>query len=242
MSQYITSPFKPPVQLLIPGTPSYLWGSFNARTGPTIGRLISDAGAATVGTAVFQIQSGNAPAVGSLVTIVGASNNANFNVTNAVILTAVTNMDTGVCTITFAISSTTQATLADNGIVQIPQPEVGEAVVAGASVPVSASFSTANPDQGKVITAIVSFPSSPAGLSVTSVVLQGADQDIDSEYVNVSGTIASVAGGVVTGGSWNSGQGTVSTIQQVNQLNFRFYRFFTTGVTGTGTIVAKIED
>ena len=178
MPSYVTSPFKAPVQLLVPGTPSYVLGSFNNRTGPTTGRLISDAGVTTTGTAVFQIQSGNAPVAGSLITILGASNSPNFNVTNAVIISASTNMDTGVCTVTFAITSTNQGTLPDNGLVIIPQPEVGETVVNGASVPVSASFSTANPDQGRVVTAIISFPTIPT--TVTGVFLQGADQDIDA--------------------------------------------------------------
>ena len=226
MSQYITSPFKPSPTLLITGKPFYGYGSYNDRTGPTLGRLISDSGVTTVGTAVFQIVSGNAPIAGALVTIVGAANSANFNVTNAVILSASTNMDTGVSTITFTITSTTQGTLADNGIVQIPQPEIGETVVAGSSIPCAGSFSTANPDQKRGVTAVVSFPVLPVA---ALVVLQQAVQDIDSEYATIN-TVATVAGSAVTTGP----QITVDPVLG------RFFRFNISGVSGVGTIVAKL--
>lgn len=228
MSQYVTSPFKQSPALLVAGRPSYVFGSWNDKTGPTIGQLLSDAGVTTVGTAVFQIQSGNIPIVGSSITIVGASNSPNFNVTNATVLTVVANADTGVVTVTFAISSTNQATLADSGIVQIPQPEIGEAIVnATASVPVALSFSTANPDEARGITVVVSFPSLPTAAGVS---LQQAVQDIDSEYKNVA-TVATVSGGVITAGP----QITVDPVLG------RFLRLYIEASGGTlPTIVGKI--
>lgn len=243
MPQYITSPFKPPVQLLVPGTPSYVLGSYNNRTGPTLGNVISDSGNGTTGTVVFQILSGNAPVQGALITIVGTANSAGaFNVTNAKITAVTTDMNSGISTVSF-LSATVQASTPDGGQVQIPQPEIGEMVFTGASFPVNSSYSTASPDQGKVITVEVSFPTIPT--TVTGVFLQGANQDIDSEYADISGPITTVVAGVVTpagSGSWNSGQGTTGTIQAVNQLNFRFYRLRVAGVVGAGTIVGKIED
>jgi hypothetical protein len=122
----------------------------------------------------------------------------------------------------------------------VPQIEIGETVVTGASISVNSSYSTASPDQGKVLTAVVSFPTPPT--TVSGVFLQGADRDYDPEFVDISQAIASVAASVVTGGSWNSGQGTTGTIGQVNQLNYRFYRIRVAGVVGPGTIVAKLED
>src|ERR1700681_1493389 len=98
MPAYQSTPFKEPVKLVITGHPEYLWGSWNDRTGPTYGHIITDAAVTTTATVVFQIASGNAPIAGSLITIRGASNSVNFNVVNAVVISAVTNMDTGVCT------------------------------------------------------------------------------------------------------------------------------------------------
>src|SRR5271156_3659758 len=98
MSQYVTSPFKQPVQLLIQGTPSLVYGSLNNNTGPTLGNVLSNSAATTTGTLVFQILSGNIPIPGSLITVVGSANSAGvFNTTNSTLLTVVTNAQ-GVCT------------------------------------------------------------------------------------------------------------------------------------------------
>jgi hypothetical protein len=242
MPAYQLTPFKQPVQLLIPGTPSYVLGSFNNRTGPTLGKVISDGGNGTTATVVVQILSGNAPLLGSLITIVGTANSAGaYNVTNAVISSVSTDMNSGISTISF-LSATSQAGTPDGGQFQIPQPEVGETVFTGTSVPVNSSYSTASPDQGKVITVNVNFPTPPT--TVSGVFLQAANFDIDSDYVDVSGPITTVTAGVplAGGGSWNSGQGTTGTIQAANQLNYRFYRVRVAGVVGAGTIVARIED
>ena len=182
MSQYNKSPFKPTPRLLVAGTPEYVFGSYNDRVGPTLGNVISDSAATTTATVVFQIVSGNAPVAGSLITIVGTANSAKiFNVTNAAIAT-VSTTDAGVCTVTFTIASTTQATTADGGQVIVPQPEVGEALtVAGyASVPVACPFNNAEMENGKSITTSVTLPA--GNITSATVVLQGANIDLDSEY------------------------------------------------------------
>lgn len=227
MSQYQQTPFKAAPALLISGRPVYLYGSYNDRTSPTFGYVISDSAVGTVGTVVFRIVDGNAPIVGALITVRGTANGGgNFNVTNATILTTTTDTNSGVTTVTYAISSTTQASTADNGQVEIPQPEIGETIVAGSSVPAAVSFSTANPDQKRGVTAVVSFPTIP---TAALVVLQQAVQDIDSEYATIN-TVATVAGGVVTTGP----QVTIDPVLG------RFFRFNTSGITGSGTIVAKL--
>ena len=113
MPAYITSPFKPSPELLVAGRPSYLWGSYNDRTGPTIGSVISDqVNASNTAAVVFQILSGNIPVVGALATIVGTANSGNtFNVTNAPII-GVTATPAGIITIQFAMNFPTQALLA----------------------------------------------------------------------------------------------------------------------------------
>ena len=73
--------------MLIQGTPEYVFGSFNDKTGPTQGFVVSvQSNGSTTGTILFQITSGNVPVSGALITVVGTTNaGGNFNVTNATI-------------------------------------------------------------------------------------------------------------------------------------------------------------
>jgi hypothetical protein len=228
MPSYQSTPFKEPVKLVIAGHPEYLWGSWNDRTGPTFGNVIQSLGLGATGEIVFQIRSGNAPVVGALITVRGTNRSSNFNVVNAVIIATTTVMDTGVCAVAYAISSTTLPIGADAGEVEIPQPEVGEPLVNGASAPVTVSFSTANSDQKRGITVVVSFPSIPTAAVVT---LQQAVLDREEEYANVA-VVATVAGGVITVGP----QVTVDPVLG------RFFRVNNSGVSGgtLPTVVTKL--
>jgi hypothetical protein len=230
MSAYIKSPFKPAPRLLVAGTPEYLLGSYNDKTGPTFGYVISDSAVTTTGTVTFRIASGNVPFVGALITVVGTANaGGNFNVTNATILTVVCT-DAGICTVTYAITSSSVAVgTADSGEVLVPQPEVAAALVTGASEPVALPAINSLNSQEHVITAVVAFPSLPTSVIVS---LQQAVIDLDSEYADVA-VVATVAGGVVTAAG---GQITVDPVMA------RFLRFNAGTVTG-GTlpsIVAKL--
>jgi hypothetical protein len=231
MSAYITSPFKPSPTLLIPGFPTYLWGSWNDKTGPTTGNVLSNSAVTTTATVTVQILSGNVPFVGAKITVVGSQNSANFNVTNATILTVSAAMvpDAGIYTLTYAISSTTQGTLLDGGQFIIPQPEVGEALAAGASVPAVMPYGNATFNQNQGLTAVVSFPSLPTSVIVS---LQQAVQDLDSEYATVA-TVATVSGGAVTAA------GSQIT---VDPTLGRFFRFSNGTVIGgtLPTIIAKL--
>jgi hypothetical protein len=240
MPAYVTSPFKPVPALLVSGNPSYLYGSFDDKSSPTQGAVLTNAGVTTTATLAFLITSGKIPVVGELITVIGCANSANFNVTNVAIASVSVVAATGVCTVTYAISSTTQGTLADVGAVFIPRAEVGEALGNGSSAPVAAPFNNPQVDQGKVLSVSVKFPSLP---TATTVKLQGANFDIDAEYEDIA-TVATVAGGVVTvGPDWNTGQGASGTAAGVNQLNYRFYRLNVSGTSGgsSPTIVGKIE-
>lgn len=242
MPSYIMSPFKPSPQLAVAGTPSYLFGSYNDRTSPTLGFVISDSAVTTTGTVTFQIISGNIPIVGALITVVGTANAAGaFNVTNATILT-VTTTNTGVCSVTYAITSSTVAVgTPDAGQVIVPQTEVGEAVGSGtvpyASVPVARPFNNPEMQEGQSLTATLNMS---AGLSGVAAVLQGADIDLDSEYqpIHTFGT-----SGLST---FQSGQDTPAAAGNSNPggapvLNYRFYRFNISAATGSGTVIGKIE-
>ena len=231
MPAYQLTPFKQSPALMYPGTATYLWGSWNDKTGPTVGNIISDSAVTTTATVKFQIISGNVPKVGSLIAVVGAANSANFNITTPTPILTVSvanNPDTGIYTVTYAIASTSQGTLADGGQVIIPQPEVAEALTATTSVPAAMPYGNATFNQNQGLTAVVSFPSLPTSVVVS---LQQAVHDLDSEYQTVA-TVATVAGGAVTG----------SPQITVDPTLGRFFRFSNGTVTGgtLPTIVAKL--
>ena len=229
MPSYIKSPFKPSPAVIISGTPLYLFGSFNDRTGPSIGKVLSNSvDSFNNATVTFELQSGNIPVAGSLITIAGTSNSAGvFNVTNSVIASVSSVLLTGIVTVIFSLAASAQANTADSGQVIIPQPEVGEALVNGASVPGALVSQGARLEQGRAVTAVVTFPSMP---TTATVKLQQAVKDIDSEYADLA-TVTSVAGGVQTGGQVTL-QGTLGL----------FLRFNVSGAAGGSSplLVAKL--
>jgi len=256
MSFYLKTPFKPTPVALILGTPEYLYGSFNDKTGPTFGYVQSNSAAGTTGTLVFRIVSGNVPAVNSLITVVGCANSVNFNVTNATILSVLCT-DAGMCTVTYTVSATTQASTPDGGQVTIAQPEVPNnltaaivsnlATNAGASAPVAAPVGA--PASGRSISVTLSLLANsttfPSTLTGVTAVIQGANMDLDSEYATV-GTITA-AGAAGNTYEWQSGQGDDNAAGTgalaeagVNIPNFRFYRLNISAATGAGYIVGKI--
>jgi hypothetical protein len=200
---------------------------------------------------VFRITSGNVPFVNSLISVVGTANSAGvFNVTNATILTVVCT-DAGICTVSYAVSSTSQTSTPDGGEVTINQSEIPDYLSAAivAAVP-AASFPVAAPvgatTIGRSISVTVCLVANSAtyesNLSGTTVVIQGANLDLDSEY-NTVGTIVTV-GSQGNTYDWQSGEGDTQTgtlaAGSVNLPNFRFYRLAVTAATGVGYIVGKI--
>lgn len=233
MPAYILSPFKPTPNAISPGMPTYLWGSFNDKTGPTVGQVLSDSGNGTTSTVVIRILGGNVPIVSTLsvplITIVGSANAGGaYNVTNATILSisAAASPDEGVYTVTFAgtgVSTSAQ----DSGLFQIPQPEVAEVLVTGASIPAVMPYNIFNANMNQGITVVVGFVGTLPTAAVIN--LQQAVQDLNSEYANVA-VVATVAGSAITVGPQITVDPTLG----------RFFRLNTTGLTGTGAIVAKL--
>jgi hypothetical protein len=257
MSFYQLTPFKVSPRLMVQGTPEYMLGSYPTDVAPTQGVVLSDSAATTTATVTVKIYQGNIPLPGSLITIVGSANSAGiFNVTNATILTvsAPAPVDEGVYTITFAIASTTQATTIDSGLFMVPQPEVGDALTAAivAALPISSApivSPVAGPNSvGKSLSCTITLPAStaaiPSTLAGVTVVLQGANFDLDGQY----NTVGTIGVGMLAGNTyeWQSGQGDPTApsnslaIGNVNLPNFRFYRVQVTAATGAGPIVAKL--
>lgn len=233
MSYYVTSPFKPTPASLQGGKPEYLWGSFDDRSAPTSGPVLqTSTNGTTTATLTFQIVAGNIPSIGDLITVIGTANGSgNFNVTNVQVL-SVTTTNSGVCTVTYTIPTTATPTspTADVGAVLIPRIELSENLHNGASVPVAVPAQNPVPNQGRIITVVVSFPTVPQN---AQIFLQEAIKDQDSEY-NTIATVAVIANSVISPTSGN----VFSTAVEVNG---RFYRLLATGVTGVGgSIIGKI--
>ena len=229
MPYYINSPFKGSPKLLVPSTPLYLLGSYNDRVGNTRGPVITDEGNGTTSTVVFNILEGNIPLVGALVYIEGSANaSGDYNADGATILTVSTTA-AGVCTITFA-GSGNSVTASDTGMVVIPQPEIGETLVEGASIPCAMPYNNVVANLNQALTAVISCPSlsgSPAASA--TVYLQQAVKDMDSEYQDV---------GFDRHYFWWRNQRMPQAT--VDPTLGRFFRFYVDDVEGTGTIVAKL--
>lgn len=230
MPNYQLTPFKAPPQLFMPGQAAYVRGSWSDKTGPTLGNVISDSGTGSVSTVTFKITSGNIPVVGALISIVGSQNAAGgYNVVNAILtsVSAPASPDEGVYTVQFS-NTASSASASDSGMVQIPQPEVPEALAAGASVPCVVPYNIMNANLNEAITVVVSFPSLPTSVIVY---LQQAIQDLDAEYATVA-TVATVAGGTVSGNLQTTIDPTLG----------RFFRLLNGTVVGgtLPTIIAKM--
>ena len=93
------------VRALMPGTPEYLYGSWNQDTSITrmlVSSVKLAAGTATLGVAVV---GGNIPAVGSLLSVTGTQTDGGvFNVTRAPLTGVTIDAVTGVGTVTFALT------------------------------------------------------------------------------------------------------------------------------------------
>ena len=252
MSQYVTSPYKQPVQQLIQGKPEYVYGGYNDKTVDAQGYIISDSGTGSVSTVVYQQTQGNLPIPGSLVTILGSANAAGaYNVTN-VVLTAVSANDFGTITITFA-GSGSSASAPDSGQVRVPVIEIGDNLTAGlvsalpySSVPVAAVVGATV--VGRATSATVTFPANstafPSTLSGVTVNIQAANFDRDDHFNTIG--VLTAAGSAGNSYEWQSGEGVPTApsnaiaVGNVDILSFRFYRLQITAATGAGYVVGSI--
>lgn len=240
MPAYDNSPFKPVPKLLIPGQNTYLFGSLSTNEAPATFQVQTVAIAANVATVTGTMLGGNYPAVASLISIRGTqSGSGEFNVTNVALASVTTAPATSGITVTFALAGANLTAAADAGKAIVPLPEVGEAVAAGASLACTPQNNETFLEVGRLLSTTVKFPTLPTAVTV---VLQGANFDVDSEYTTIT-TVATVTGGAQTTGQvtevQNNGGGATTDIN--SPVNYRFYRFLVSGLTGTGKIIARIE-
>jgi hypothetical protein len=224
---FSANPFDTQNLIIAGGSPGYCFGSFARDTAPSKFYVTNSAGDGTHATLGVTLREGNIPVAGQLVSVRGTAATAGgpYNVTN-VAITSVTGFSTGdnsKGSILF-LNTTSQASLPDVGEAMAPQAEVGDTVAVGASKAFNVQTLGSALNQGRALKATVIFPTLPTAAIVT---LQDAI-DLTDTFTDMA-TVASVAGGVLTGGS-----------AEVTITAGRWYRFNITGVNGAGTIVAKL--
>jgi hypothetical protein len=229
MPSFNASPFAAIPQKLIPGQVAYLLGSWPSDVAPTRLAVSSVAVATDVCTLGVTVTEGNIPSVGSLITVQGtATQSGAANVTNVALTGVTINATTGVGTVTFALTASDVSTTADGGVAYVPQPELGETVANGYSVPVGLPY-TVPQDAGQGLEAIgceVNFPTLPTACVVS---LQGAQTNTPSTQWQT------VIANVVTVSAGSAAYGTTQVTGK-----WGFLRYAITGTSGSGKIVAKI--
>lgn len=223
MPSYLNQPGQK-VKALQPGVPEYLYGSWNSDVETTKMLVSQVALTADVATLTVAVVRGNLPAVGSLVSVSGTqTGGGEFNVTRAPLTAVAINASTGIGTISYALTAANVATTPDAGVALVDTPEIPDVLANGSSVPAAPQPETVAAQ--RTMAALVLFPTVPTDATVT---LQFALRDIDSEYQKL-GTVATVAASAVTPGTL-----------QYPAPAAGFYRFNVSGLTGAGTIVAKL--
>lgn len=226
MPAYNNTPFKPAPKLLIAGWPEYLLGSFNFDV-PWGKVAITSASA---GTLTGVIVEGNIPAVGDLISTQGTS----ADVTSTPITGVVANAATGVVTLTYSGGGTSTG-----GTAKIVPLETAAAITTLlTTAPVTVPFQDTRDSHGRTITVIVKTVTSTSLVGTFS--LQGAMEDLDSEYVaiptvNYTGSTGTIASTVAL-----SGTAGASVSAQYADTLYRFYRVLFTVTGGSGTGIAKI--
>lgn len=234
------SPFAPLPTVTVPGTPAYLYGSNPVLTQDTLIQVTNVAIAANVATVIGTIQQGNIPAIGNLISIQGTTTSAGaFNVTNVALASVSVVAATGVATLTFPLVSGNVGPVADNGKAIIPIAEVAETLAANTSIAVYAPTREANDLGEKAITVAVTFPTLPTAATVklySAINLPKTLPGAASSEWTLDGTVATVAASAQTAGPLY----TMDTGGNPVALGGRFFCLQVTGVTGSGTIIAKL--
>lgn len=226
MPAFVDNPFQT-IQLVQKGVPAYLLGSYNTKQANTRMLISNVALTSNVATLTVQIIEGEIPVVGSLVSVQQTqSTSGTFNVNRVAIASVTIVAATGAGTITFPLTHANITSAADTGMAIAEVPEVGEAIVAGASSPCCIQCPPGL-DQFTVATA-VTFTTLPTAATIK---LQRAIRCVNSEFTDIGNAAVIAATAFTTG-----------PVAQFTLEKGYFYRFNLSGLTlGSGAgIVAKL--
>lgn len=227
-------------EVVLPGKPAYLYGSMPWDTQDTLFQVTNVAATTTVATVTGYIRAGNIPAIGNLVSIAGTqAGSGRFNVSSVPLTGVSISATTGVGTLTFALSGAAVTSVADAGQAIMPIAEVAETLAANTSVPVYVPSQEPNDMGVKSITTAVTFPTIPTAAVVKLYSAVNLPKNLPgstgSEWT-LDGTVATVAAGAQTIGPLF----TEDTSANTAALAGRFFCLQVTGVSGTGSIIAKL--
>jgi hypothetical protein len=215
---------------MTPGFSTYLFGAWPSDKAPTRFLINTVALTSNVATLTGTVIEGDIPVVGAFVTVQGTVvAGGAFNVIDTALTAVSISATDGTGTISFSLTHADVAATGDGGFANIPQSETSETLANGASIPATIPFQTAKMSGNRTVTAVVTFPTLPTAVTVY---LQGALRDRDSEYENLgTTTVSTVSGGTLT----------VGPVASFTLDMHPFYRFNVSGLSGSGTIVAKLQ-
>ena len=235
-----TSAFAPLPIVALPGLPAYLYGSLATDTQDTLLQVTNVALTSNVATVSVYVCAGNIPVAGNLISIAGtqAASGA-FNV-SSVALTGVTiDATTGIGTVTFALTHADVVSAADSGQALVPIQEVPETLAANTSVPVYVPSQEPNDMGEKSITTAITFPTMPTAATVRLYSAINLPKNLPgsagSEWT-LAGTVATVSASAQSVGPLT----TFDTSAAAVNLAGRFFCLQVSGITGPGTITAKL--
>ena len=188
MPAYLVTPLDGIPPMLLPGIPGYSFGSFNRDLPTTRMQVtsvaINGSNVATLGVVMLE---GNIPAVGSLISVRGtrtvtSGGAPNFNVSNVALTGVTINAQTGIGTVTFALTSTTIATTPDAGAADVPVPEVAEAMTNSTGLQLTMQSASGLPNNSRDLLWDIQTPSAPSSFSAA---LQVAATDVDGDYTTI---------------------------------------------------------
>ena len=234
-----TSAFAPLPEVVLPGKPAYIYGSLATDTQDTLLQVTNVAATGGTATVSVYVRAGSIPIVGNLISIAGTQASSGlFNVSSAPLTNVTINATTGIGTVQFALVGTV-GSVADSGQALVPIQEVPETLAANTSVPVYIPSQEPNDMGEKSITTAVTFPTMPTSAVVKLYSAINLPKNLPgsagSEWTLV-GTVATVAASAQTIGPLF----TEDTSANTAALAGRFFCLQVTGVTGSGTITAKL--
>lgn len=207
MTLYNNSAFGPPYKnTMRMGTsiqPNYLFGAFEYKTEPFRFAVTGVALASNVATYTVQLIGGGgpapsvAPAVGAKMGVRGtATSSGLFNVDPAIVTAVTFNATTGAGTISCALTGANVSQTADTGVLVVNPVETPDKITGVvSSQAVALIFTPDESDNSRCLFAECKWVGTLP--TTATVVLEAANVDDDSRYVNL-GTVCTVASGAVT--------------------------------------------
>ena len=234
-----TSAFAPLPEVALPGKPAYVYGSLATDTQDTLLQVTNVAATGGTATVSVYVRAGSIPVVGNLISIAGTQTSSGlFNVSSAPLTNVTINATTGIGTVQFALVGTV-GSVADSGQALVTIQEVPETLAANTSFPVYVPSQEPNDMGEKSITTAITFPTMPTSAVVKLYSAINLPKNLPgsagSEWTLV-GTVANVAASAQTVGPLY----TEDTSANTAALAGRFFCLQVTGVTGSGTITAKL--